>query len=224
MKNISARHESQTKYIDGNNESTSSNVPNWLSSCETAGNDDNFFAKFRSDRTFLEVVEGSPEVAAIWNLKRLLKNRHFLATLPLIQRSDNVGTPRYIVYIKDPTEPGRLCRLNPTTVRYANNAANCIEFFGPGILAGTAIYEIGAGYGGESKVFNDYATTINGLPITTWTTFDLPSSYCLIRKFLAQFGYSVNIETLDTFVHAKSPSLVISNAALSEMRGTLLES
>ena len=125
---------------------------------------------------------------------------------------------------KTPTTSNRSVVLHQRTVRYANNAANCIDLFGPKILSDEfQIYEIGAGYGGECKIFNDYATTLYSRSLRNWTTFDLPSSYGLIRKFLSQFGYQMEAESLEAFVAPNRPSLVMSNAALSEMRGSLLE-
>jgi len=214
----------QTRCDDGNEESVTGNLDAWQNSCLRAAVNDECFRKFRSERAFLEVVEGAPETSAIWNLKRLLKNQKFLKALPLIRQSEYIGSPRRQVLFNDPSGIEVMCSLTPTTVRYANNAANSIDFFGPEILSGKyTIYEIGAGYGGECKVFNDYARALYSRTLEKWTIFDLPTSHGVIKKFLSQFNYSADRGSLDTF-EADGPSFVMSNGALSEMRGALLES
>jgi len=213
----------QVKFIDGNEMSTSANVREWIDSCQLGGNDDLFFQRFRSSPAFLQIVEGSPKVSAVWNLKRLLKNEYFLNALSLICTSDYAGCPVNQVLIKDEKE-SLIRSVNPTTLRYANNAANCIDIFGRNIFSDDLnIYEIGAGYGGECKIFNDYAMSIYSKPLSNWSVFDLPSSFSLIKKFLNRFGYKAGFQSLDDVSGSDRLSLVMSNAALSEMRGALLE-
>ena len=189
-------------------DSVTGNIPAWLTSCLRT-EDDVFFRRFRSDQAFLDVVEGTPETGGIWNLKRLLKDDLFRKALPLIQQSDHVGSPLRRISFGSYS-------LSPTTIRYANNAANCFRFF-PSL---STVYEIGAGYGGDCKIFNDFAK-VSGRTID-WSIFDLPTSQRVIEKFLAQFGYSARFHSLDSFMF-RGPALIISNGALSEMRGSLLE-
>lgn len=90
------------------------------------------------------------------------------------------------------------------------------------------ISEIGGGYGGEAKVFFDLRHKLNNIKFISYEIYDLKSSIQLITKFLKEFGYSVKFKYLNDSKHYKikadSKKLVISNAALSEMWGDLLNS
>ena len=73
--------------------------------------------------------------------------------------------------------------LSPTTIRYSKNSLNLLNFFSKKIF-NSNIYKIGGGYGGEAKIFFDFASIYNKGKKIKWNIFDLPSSYNLIKKFL----------------------------------------
>ena len=205
------------------NDSVSAKETDWVQSCEDAAQNDEFFKTFRSSKAFQRVIEGTPRVGGIWNLKRLLKDKNFLKTLPLLQKSDIIGLPLNTIQFKFNEKS---YNLSPTTIRYANNASNCVSFFGKDIFLGnTDIFEIGAGYGGEFKVFNDYSVALFNKKLDTkWHIYDLPSSIAVIKKFLSHFNYLPNFNELKKDSTEKnSNSLVISNGAFSEMTGSLLD-
>ena len=52
----------KSKFIDGNEMSTSANIQEWIDSCQLAGYDDLFFQRFRSSPAFLDIVEGTPKI------------------------------------------------------------------------------------------------------------------------------------------------------------------
>ena len=56
-----------------------------------------------------------------------------------------------------------------------------------------------------------------------YSIFDLKSSYALIERFLHCFGYSTAFMELDASPIVEENGLVISNGAISEMRGKLLD-
>lgn len=212
---------SLTRYTDGDEESVTANLNGWINSTILASDDNEFFRHFRRSEDFMRVIEGSPKVAGIWNLHRLLKNNNFISTLPLLQLSESVGLP---VNLIDFEVNSINYSLNPTTIRYANNVCNYIDIFGEGILSDFELYEIGGGYGGECKVFNDFAISMNYRDLSDhYYIFDLKSSLGLIQKFLLCFGYSAQFPELQGLTIVKSNVLVISNGAISEMRGKLLD-
>ena len=227
MKNITKTNGA--KHVDMNN-AVSAKENDWVKACKDAANNNVYFHTFRSSPAFQRVVEGSPIVSGIWNLKRLLNNRKFIKTLPLIQTSDSIGFPSKIIYFKSTSKGNNTLQksgLSSTTIRYTNNCINCLSLFGNKILDGsTEIFEIGAGYGGECKIFNDFAITQYNKEIgNKWHIYDLPSSYGIIKRFLNQFNYSASFNKLGQRINSNNMNtLVISNGAFSEMTGDLLDS
>jgi hypothetical protein len=209
-------HSKQMKYFDDNKESVTANIPCWVRDSLKAGEDDEFFRTFRRSQIFLEVIEGTTINGGLWNLKRLLKDNNFLVSINEISKSEFFGSPLNLIEFS--TKDGLAHHLNPTTIRYANNACNILSFFGNKILD-LEVYEIGGGYGGECKVFQDISRSVFSKSIS-WNIYDLPSSKSLITKWLANFGYRINFKEINEKI--SSNSLVISCGALSEMRGDLL--
>ena len=213
---------SATQYSDGNKESVTGNLDFWQRYTVRAAQDDMEFMRFRRADAMLKVVEGSPRTSGIWNLRRLMRSEKFRNCLPLLQATESIGLPLNLI---DFTVNNNVYSLNPTTLRYANNILNYLELFGEEILDGTPIYEIGGGYGGECKVFNDFASTIYSRNLSEcYHIFDLQSSYALTSKYLSYFKYSTAFLELDRMppIDSARKGLVISNGAISEMRGGLL--
>lgn len=206
------------KYIDGNEESITANLEDWVVTTTAIARDERLFSQFRSLPIVTSVVEGTPWQGGLWNLKRIINNKYFLKAIDYLLESDRVGFPSTLVNFK---LGDRAMALSPTTIRYANNFCNCIEIFGKGIIE-NPVYEIGGGYGGECKTFNDFLNSSFQLK-PDWSIFDLKSSYGLISKWLGNFGYEANFLNIEDNFHIKANGFAISNAALSEMRGELLE-
>lgn len=210
-------------------DAVSAKESDWVQACIDAGKDDNYYRTFRSSKPFQRVIEGTPIVGGIWNLRRLLKDAKFFRALPLIQLSDTVGLPLNMIDFTVSSGEKKIQTthsLSPTTIRYANNALNCSALFGDNIFNGEVeIHEIGSGYGGECKAFNDFAVTLSGSKLgEKWHIYDLPSSRGIIERFLAHFNYSARFDELNSNVSENGADrLVISNGAFSEMRGSLLE-
>lgn len=112
--------------------------------------------------------------------------------------------------------------LSPTTLRYANNALSCLAIFDEALFA-SPIYEIGAGYGGEYRVFHEMTSSL-GRKMASWSIFDLQTSTGLIKRFLetqgTEFPLFQNIYSGDS--NPPASPIVLSNGAISEMRGQLL--
>ena len=136
-----------TRYTDGNEETCTANIPAWSNSTLKAAEDDECFKHFRRDEAFMCVIEGSPKLAGLWNLRKLKKNTNFISTLPILQLSESVGSPLNLI---DFVINNARYSLNPTTLRYANNVCNYIDFFGEDIF-NNQIYEIGGGMAVNAK-------------------------------------------------------------------------
>ncbi len=199
----------------------------WLELTKALGNDDyDGFKFFRSHPVMLRDVEATKYISLLQNIDFLRNNEtHYVTkSLNLICKSDLVGAPLRTYTFKINNE---LIAINPTTARYAKNWANIIDCFGfETIFQSTKITEIGAGYGGESKIFFDIANSNNTMSqIGEYEIYDLVSSEKLITRFLKEFGYSIKFNKLknDNQIKKNLKHLVISNGALSEMRGELLK-
>ena len=208
------------------NDSSLGSSESWVEYTKELGNDNyDGFKFFRRHPVMLSGVEGTNYISLLQNIDFLRENStHYVTkSLNLISQSDLVGAPlkAYTFQVN-----GQPIAINPTTARYAKNWANIIDCFGfETIFKSTKISEIGGGYGGESKVFFDIANTNKSLSgIGEYEIYDLVSSQKLIRRFLKEFGYSIKFNKLKANNQIKKnfSHLVISNGALSEMRGELL--
>ena len=152
-------------------------------------------------------------------MRTIIKNKYFLKTLPKIVKSDLYGCPEELIKFNI---NAKKYFISPTTIRYSKNSLNLINFFTKEIF-NSNIFEIGGGYGGEAKIFYDFASIFNNGKEIKWNIFDLPSSYKLIKKYLNIFNYTTTILSIDKKNFIPKNSLAISCGALSEMRGDLLK-
>lgn len=205
--------------------STSGSEDDWVSYGPKFA-EDGLFPTFRSHPTMLRVVEGSPARAGKWNLRRLKSNKLFGLFVEKFSTSDFVGAPKNLIYFNF---RGKNMSMNPTTLRYVNNLMNMLELFGPdvfrpAIVGGQkeSIVEIGSGYGGECKIVNDFVSEYFKSALgDKWNVFDLNSSLPLISRWLATFGYWASMNPDQNSLGRIS--LVVSNAAFSEMKRELQE-
>ena len=200
----------------------------WEFNTLRAANDSDYFHMFRSTPTFRRVVEGTTYLDGLMLLKRNLRRPLFGLVIQEIAKSEFYGSPHDLVELH---YRGSTYLLSPTTLRYVNNTLNMYEIFGPNIF-NLHIIEVGAGYGGEQKIFFDFARHISTDHLPSYQIYDLPTSIPLIEKYLALYGLKPqigNYEVLEnssiflTEISGEENILVISNGALSEMRGKVLD-
>ncbi|CAB4335618.1 unannotated protein [freshwater metagenome] len=193
----------------------------WRDACEAAGSSIQSLSQFRRWPVFVFHVEGTPRIGGELLAQRLLRNPMFTKSLPTISKTEEFGSPLNLISI--PFE-SKTFKLSPTTLRYSNNCLNAIALFGLQIFQ-NQIIEIGGGYGGECKVFNDISRSITKEDKDlNWTVYDLPSSTALIRKWVEFSSYKVQFGSI--YAEPKKishDSMIISNGAISEMRDELLE-
>ena len=201
--------------------SVTGDSPEWSSSCALAAESEDYFREFRSSPVFAHNVEGTPRLGGQLLIRKLAKNPVFLASILLIAKSDLYGSPLKLLKFKSTS--GELL-FSPTTLRYVNNCLNSIGLFGDDIF-NQPIIEIGGGYGGECKIFNDIAQVVTRSTTSlNWTIYDLSTSTGLIKKWIKLFGYTAKFAEIGALVSKPHDNyLVISNGALSEMRGAVLE-
>ena len=192
----------------------------WEEAGKMAAEDPIFFKNFRSTEEFIQIVEGTPKLAGEIYINKLLKNQRFKLSVPKVVGSELHGNPKNMILFN---LDGSRYSISTTTLRYANNAVN-IQYFFPNLISSGSIIEIGAGYGGECKVFNDFnsqSDTSNSS--LDWVIYDLLTSEGLIKKWLQLFEYSAKFASIESPIAIKENTLVLSNGALSEMHGKLLE-
>lgn len=208
-------------------ESVSGSSEDWVEFTTLAGLDSNIFENFRRHPVMLRVIEGTNYLSSFENINFFRNNSSHVVTkfLAKISSSDKVGNPLRLLtfYLND-----KLLELNPTTLRYAKNWSNIIDCFNlKNDFPSLEISEIGGGYGGEAKVFFDLEPELNKKKkLILYDIYDLKSSTQLITNFLNKFEYSVNYKSLinckNSEIKKDCKKLVISNGALSEMHGDLL--
>lgn len=113
-KNTTSKLPNQKKYTDGDEESVTSNINEWIVECNKV-NDNIYFNSFRRQSIFKMVIEGTEPFGGLSNLKTIIKNPYFLKALPEIHKSDLYGNPENCIKfnIKD-----KQYFLTPTTIRY----------------------------------------------------------------------------------------------------------
>lgn len=203
----------------GKGSSVVSSIKEWAAECRKANNNE-YFNSFRRQSIFKKIIEGQPKYSGLGNLKSIISNKYFQQTLAKIEKSDLYGNPENLIefYLK-----GKKHFLTPTTIRYTKNTINLINFFSEEIF-NQNIFEIGGGYGGEAKIFFDFANSLNGKKCNiNYNIFDLPSSYNLIKKWLSIFNYKSNIISINEDFVIPHNSLAISCGAVSEIHGNLLK-
>lgn len=179
-----------------------------------AGSADSVFAKFRSNRHYLEILDhvGYQLGTRYLNLLKQRSSYVLSGVKQLDHAFGTLGGPlTYTFFI----ENHGTFRVSPTLFRYLKVAADLRSLFGN--LQGFVVGEIGIGYGGQ-------ALALSKLEQCTFSLFDLPEVNALAAKFLTEAQVSAPV----TFVDGRNPEsiqldLVISNYAFSELRPELQE-
>lgn len=176
----------------------------WKKNCILFAETDSFNS-FRSFPILIHIADGIPSRAGKWYLRRLKRNKLFRQYIDKFITSDLIGSPKNKIKFRFKNSLKNF-EISPLTLRFINNIFNIIEIFGDDILTGT-IAEIGAGFGGESKIANDVFKIGK-----KWNIYDLESSLPLIKRWLRCFGYEANLNP-----DLNGADLVISNHAFSEL-------
>jgi putative sugar O-methyltransferase len=171
--------------------------------CQSAADNHTVFDTFRSNRTYLEILEHVTRAEGQVYLDIIKRdNPQLLENIAKYSTNDNVGSPK--------TFPYEIGQLSPTTIRYVKVLSDMINTFGD--LSGMDIVEIGCGYGGQAKIIMD---TFN---VKSYTLIDLKPVLNLTERYLTSLGVDqskVFYKTLDELT-PQSYDLFISNYAYTE--------
>ncbi|NNG04035.1 MAG: putative sugar O-methyltransferase [Inquilinus sp.] len=173
--------------------------------CYAAANDPKVFATFRRSAAYNAILEHVDAEQGKQYLS-IINDRypHLLDHLDRFKSNDRDGAPLLVEY----PETGA---ISPTTLRYIKVLGDLERLFGS--LSTLHIVEIGAGYGGQCKIINDYER------FEAYTIIDLPEALALSRRFLAAHDIGapkVRFVAAEDCGTAIAADLVISNYAFTE--------
>ncbi len=167
--------------------------------------DENKFENFRRNLRYREILEHVSYSLGKKYLNQINSRSHKIKIKldwDTIKLNDSVGKPSLFRYPE-------IGRISPTTLRYTNVALEILELFGSQIKT---VAEIGAGYGGQARILDEY------LDLENYDCFDLPEVQNLIDRYIKGFQTKMRVgfPTLGD-PDLKSWDLVISNYAFSEL-------
>ena len=186
-------------------------IDDWRILCYSAARLPQVFENFRSNRLYLDVVEGvSPELGAQY-LDMIFNGYSFQIRdemWPILLKSDSVGNPPLYDY---QTTEGGIIHCSAATLRYIKVFFDIISLFDIDKIHTVA--EIGIGYGGQCRV------AMNILPTLRYKLIDLPEVLLLAERFLTTLDQKGDIRYIDgTHLYDAVPcDLVISNYAFAEL-------
>lgn len=166
---------------------------------------DNIYRKFKNKPEYRDVLEHVTYEQGLDYLN-IIKNKssEYMNLFDEFSKNDIIGDP-----IKYNYEP--LGEISPTTLRYIKVSSDIKNMFGD--LSGMDIIEIGAGYGGQSKILMDI------FDINSYTYVDLDNVLLLIKKYINEFEYNTHLFFVgmnQLYNLFDEYDLIISNYAFSE--------
>jgi len=190
------------KYIKKSSISADTVYPDF---CKLAATDDLVFQNFRSQKEYTAILEHVTYEQGLDYIKEIKelnsKNRNFLNI------DSPIGTPHSYNY----DDYGL---VSPTSRRYLKVYLEISKIFNKKSI--NSICEIGAGYGGQARMFSLFSD------IKSYVIYDLPEVGLLINRFLSSTleDYSIEIRDYKELQNEKF-DLIISNYAFSELRKNL---
>lgn len=182
--------------------------------CVKASVDDDVFDNFKSQPKYRSMLEHADTRHGHDHLNAIKEQTpELMEHLDKFRTNDTVGTPNLTTFaVKMPGNPQQIGDLSSTTMQYIRVLSDLIGFFDN--MDGLKIVEIGAGYGGQCKIINDYVN------FSEYICFEMPEPSQLVRKYLDHFKIK-NSVSIDAYEFYDNPfdiscDLVISNFAFSE--------
>lgn len=173
----------------------------YLKVCVEASENEEYFSTFKSNVDYKEVLEHLSYELGLEHLNLISKNNPNLLEVGNFFDNDLYGSPETYFYGNK--------RISPTTLQYISVLSNLIDLYAS--LDSFQIVEIGAGYGGQCKIINDYFST-------KYTLIDFEECSSLQKKYLSNFSFANDFEFFNPEnFPTKTWNLVISNYALSEV-------
>jgi len=171
--------------------------------CQIASENDEIFKTFKQNLEYKEILEHASKSQGDGYVSRILElNTLNLEKLNIFKTNNEQGTPDLFDY------PEPFGSTSPSTLRYINVLSDLVYHFGD--LTNISIIEIGVGYGGQSKIIQDYFN------IKEYNFVDLPEVLNLTKRYLKKYNYD-NLHFLDfNNLPDKKYDLIISNYAITE--------
>lgn len=163
------------------------------------------FNNFRqSGKDYTTILEHITEQGGQTYLNYTKTNYSELLEFPYLEefkKNDIVGNPHTYTYES-------IGDINPTTLRYIKFAGDIFHKFGD--LINYNFIEIGAGYGGLTRILNSI------YKFNSITLFDLPEALSLQKKYLSKFNITPQTYTINDNFNIKKNTLIVSNYAWCE--------
>lgn len=171
--------------------------------CSLAAKDDKVFKSFKKNPAYNAILEHATYKQGKGYLKVIISQTPELVNyLDKFRENDRYGEP--VIY-----DYGSYGKFSPTTLEYIKVLSNLKTIFGD--LKNMKIIEIGAGYGGQSKIISDF------FKINSYTIVDLKPVLSLAKKYLSKVGVkNVSFLTADELNKEEKYDLIISNYSFSE--------
>ncbi len=180
----------------------------YVQSVEEAINDYKKFKRFKSDKRYQFVLEHATFEQGLQNIEIIKKNNIELLdnnNFSKFKLNDLIGSPKIYNY-------GSVYgNISPTTIAYIKVLSDLMSLFKINEI--NTIAEIGAGYGGQALIIDQFTKKIE------FTLFDLKPVLKLTEKYLESFNLngSFNTKTLNEESYTNKYDLIISNYAFSEL-------
>lgn len=180
-----------------------SDIKSFKNICLLASKNESVFKNFKTIPDFTFALEHVSYELGLLYIYEIEKN--FLIDISKIEKfkeNDLQGSPKRFIY----NEPYGL--ISPSTLRYIKVLNDLIIKFKT--LDNLSIVEIGVGYGGQSKIIQDYFN------IKEYNFIDLYEVNNLTKKYLTPFKYKNNYFLDFENLPDKKYDLIISNYAITE--------
>lgn len=185
-----------------------SELDDYLTLCELAATDDEYFMKFRSCSSYRAILENVDGLAGE-KLHTALQSYGRSAEEFRHLWHPNIGNP-YTFRVRG------LGKISPTELRYSKIMCELEALFGS--LDGFKITEIGVGFGGQG------GQILNFFNVAEYEFVDLVEPLQLVKKYLTEIkAPGVVRMTSPDRLHEDKRDLVISNYAYSELTRELQE-
>lgn len=182
---------------------SSSNEYKYLNVVNQAINDSKVFENFRSNPGYRDILEHVSDSLATKYYENIRKQLTHLEIVEFCKVIKNIGNPPMVTINNT--------FFNPTSLRYLNVALDIRSKFSNNVFEN--IVEIGAGYGGQALMLENF------FKIKNYTFIDLPEVNTLIEKFLKshKVNFIPNFSTIEDLRGSSKFDLLISNYAFSEL-------
>lgn len=193
------------QYVKNLKKTSISEATDYPNFCKSASKDDQVFRNFRNQKEYMAILEHVTFEQGLDYINEIKKLN--ITNINFFDVETPIGGPLAFNY-------EGYGQVSPTTLRYLKVYLEISKIFNNKTI--NSFCEIGAGYGGQARIFSLYSD------IRNYVIYDLPEVKLLIEKFLLLTLKSHNIEVRSyKELQNEKFDLVISNYAFSELKKNL---